>query len=94
MNSYTVHENQTLLDVSAHVYGRADVAVDLAFLNAVSITETLQAGQVIMLVDSPADLLVKRAIESRNIIPATQLTESTQLQSNYLFPQGEFAILF
>jgi hypothetical protein len=71
MNNYIVHENQTLLDVSAHVYGRVDVVVDLALLNNISVTEVLTAGQIIKLVEAPVNLLAKKSIESRNIIPCT-----------------------
>ncbi len=70
MNEYKVHENQTLQDVSAHVYGRVDIAMDLALLNNISITEKLTAGQLLKLVDSPTNTLVKKVLDSRNIIPA------------------------
>ena len=88
MNNYIVHENQTLLDVSAHVYGRVDVVVALALLNNISITEVLTAGQIIKLVEAPVNSLVKKSIESRNSIPATSFS---QLPTNsdfndYLLP--------
>jgi len=70
MNDYKVYENQTLQDISSHVYGRSDVAMDLALLNNISITDTLQAGKIIKLIAVPVNTLVKEALESRNIIPA------------------------
>jgi hypothetical protein len=88
MNNYIVHENQTLLDVSAHVYGRVDVVVVLALLNNISITAILTAGQIIKLVEAPVNSLVKKSIESRNIIPATAFLQlPTNSNSNdYLLP--------
>ncbi len=95
MNNYIVYENQTLLDISAHVYGRVDLVVALALLNNISITEVLKAGQIIKLVEAPVNLLVKKSIESRNIIPATAiLQEPTDNNFNdYSFPYI-FPILF
>lgn len=88
MNNYIVHENQTLLDVSAHVYGRVDVVVGLALLNNISITEVLTAGQIIKLVEAPVNSLVKKSIESRNIIPATSFLQmpSNNNFNDYLLP--------
>jgi len=75
MNEYQVYENQTLQDVAAHVYGRADVVFELALLNGLSITESLTAGMIINLVDLPVNSLVKTALESRNIIPAADFSQ-------------------
>lgn len=88
MNNYIVHENQTLLDVSAHVYGRVDVVVSLALLNNISITEVLTAGQIIKLVEAPVNSLVKKSIESRNIIPATSFLQmpTNSNFNDYLLP--------
>lgn len=88
MNNYIVHENQTLLDVSAHVYGRVDVVVALALLNNISITEFLTAGQIINLVDAPINSLVKKSVESRNIIPATSFSQLPTYSgfNDYLLP--------
>ena len=87
MNDYKVYENQTLQDISAHVYGRVDVVVDLALLNNISITEKLAAGQLIKLVDAPINTLVKKALESRNIIPATLFIEQNNNELiDYLLP--------
>ena len=88
MNNYIVHENQTLLDVSAHVYGRVDVVVALALLNNISITEVLTAGQIIKLVEAPVNSLVKKSIESRNIIPATSFLQmpANNNFNDYLLP--------
>lgn len=70
MNEYQIYENQTLQDVAAHVYGRIDVAFDLAILNNLSITDSLPAGMIIKLVDMPVNSFVKTALDGRNIIPA------------------------
>lgn len=79
MNNYLVHENQTLLDVSAHVYGRIDLVMALALLNDISTTEFLIAGQIIKLVEAPINSLVKKSIESRNIIPATAISQNINI---------------
>ncbi|MBF2708788.1 hypothetical protein [Flavobacterium soyangense] len=71
MIDYKVYENQTLLDVSAHVYGSAAVAMELSRINSISISEKLQAGQLIQLADATITLLVKKALDGRGIIPAT-----------------------
>jgi hypothetical protein len=76
MNDYIVYENQTLQDIAAHVYGRVDVVMDLALLNNISITEKLLAGQTIKLVDTTINTLVKKALESRNIIPAVDFNQT------------------
>lgn len=70
MNEYHVYENQTLQDIASHVYGRVDVAFDLAVLNNLSVTDSLPAGLMIKLVDAPVSTFVKTAMDSRNIIPA------------------------
>lgn len=87
MNDYKVYENQTLQDIAAHVYGRVDVVVDLALLNNLSITEKLQSGQLIKLVDTPINVLVKKALDSRKIIPATLYVPHPSYElDNYLLP--------
>jgi phage major head subunit gpT-like protein len=72
MSEYRVYEGQSLFDVSIAVYGRVDIVVDLAALNNISITDNLVSGQIIKLVDVTVNKMVKKAIENRNIIPATQ----------------------
>jgi hypothetical protein len=87
MNDYKVYENQNLQDIAAHIYGRVDVVVDLALLNNLSITEKLQSGQVIKLVDAPINILVKKALDSREIIPATLYASQPNYElENYLLP--------
>lgn len=76
MSDYKVYGNQTLQDVSIHIYGRVDVVMELAFINTISITEKLTAGQLLKLVDLPSNALVKKALDSRDIIPATAITEA------------------
>lgn len=85
MVNYKVHENQTLFDVAAHVYGRVDDVVALAVLNNLSVTQTLVAGQILKLIDAPSDALVKKSIESRNIIPATN-NKDQSLKKGYGLP--------
>lgn len=71
MIDYKVYENQTLLDVSAHVYGSVAMAMELSKINSISISERLTAGELIKLADAPVTLLVKKALYGRGIIPAT-----------------------
>lgn len=88
MNDYKVYENQTLQDVSAHVYGRVDMAIDLALLNNISISANLQAGQIIKMIDAPINILVTKALESRKIIPATNISVIKKEKIIYGFPYG------
>ncbi len=92
MNDYKVYENQTLFDVAAHVYGRVDIVMDLALLNNLSVTEKLQAGQILKMVEGPINILVKKALDSRGIIPCT----NTDIKNNLDFSgfPYEFAISF
>jgi hypothetical protein len=90
MNDYKVHENQSLLDVSAHVYGSTIYAVALSIFNNISLTDNLVAGQIIKLSDFPVNKLVLKSVESRNIIPATNTTEKSNL--DFLGFAYEFAI--
>ncbi|GEM55235.1 hypothetical protein B0A58_07460 [Flavobacterium branchiophilum NBRC 15030 = ATCC 35035] len=92
MTDYKVYENQTLLDVSSHVYGRADVAIDLAILNNIALHEHLRPGQVIKMINVPIRTLVIRAIESRKIIPSTGHKTENDVD-NLGFP-NEFVIQF
>lgn len=87
MNDYKVYENQTLQDIAVHVYGRVDVVVALALLNNISITEKLRSGQLIKLVAAPINVLVKKALDSRNIIPATlYVAQNNNELIDYLLP--------
>jgi hypothetical protein len=79
MNNYLVNENQTLLDVSAHVYGRVDLVMALSLLNDISTTEVLTAGQIIKLIEAPINSFVKKSIENRNIIPATAISQNINI---------------
>ncbi|PDS26480.1 hypothetical protein [Flavobacterium branchiophilum] len=92
MNDYKVYENQTLFDVSAHVYGRADLAIELALLNNIALHECLRAGQLLKMIDAPIQTLIVRAIESRKIIPSTGFGQRNELD-NLGFP-NEFVIQF
>lgn len=75
MNDYVAHANQTLMDVTVHAYGSIDVLLSLTLLNNLSITDDLNAGQVLQLIEAPINLLVKKSVESRGIIPATSVTD-------------------
>lgn len=87
MSDYKVYENQTLQDIAAHVYGSIDVVMDLAVLNNISITQVLQAGMTVKLVDAPLNTLVKKVLDGRGIIPATRFTTLTSTNfDNYLLP--------
>ncbi len=83
MTDYIVYENQTLQDLSAHVYGRVDMVMELALLNNISLTDDLQAGQVIKMIDVPKNTLVLKSLESRKIIPASGFGN---LNSNSILP--------
>ena len=71
MIDYKVYENQTLLDVSAHVYGSVAMAMELSIINSIAISEKLTAGALIKLADAPITLLVKKVLDGRGIIPST-----------------------
>lgn len=83
-NQYTVYENQTLFDIAAHIYGRVDVVVELALANDISLTEKLIPGQKIVLPDFEKDYATIRALNTREIIPATSIEESNEI--DYLLP--------
>lgn len=83
MNKYTLFENQSLFDVSAHAYGHCDAVWELAVLNGICVTDTINAGTTLLLVSAPINTLVKKALESRMIIPCTGFTEVKQ--TNYQF---------
>lgn len=91
MSEYTAYENQSLLDVSAHVYGTSIYAVQLALLNKISLSDNLKANQLINLIDLPKNNLVIKSLESRNIIPATsqKIKNAEPIEFAY-----EFAIQF
>lgn len=92
MNNYTAHENQSLQDISAHVYGRADMAVALALLNNISLTDYVHAGQLIKLVEAPVNTLVTKSVDSRKLIPATELNEQQKNELPANFGIGKMAI--
>lgn len=87
MKNYKTHENQNLLDVSCHVYGSSIYAIDLALINEISLTTILSAGQMLIIPVLPVNNLIIKTLESRNIIPATNLAQLKKTQ-HFGFPYG------
>ena len=87
---YLVHENQTLFDVSLHVYGHCDAVFDLSALNELPITQSIKAGTTIKLVPGVPNLLVTANFEKRNIVPTTAIARNINAVLNtslsYQFP--------
>ncbi len=72
INTYTVHDGQTLFDVAIHKFGDPNQALPIAMLNGYAeVTDLPAAGDVLLLPDAqPIDYVVT-AINNRNIVPAT-----------------------
>lgn len=70
--SITVQKGQTLLDISIQYLGSAKGVVEVAKLNSLSITQDLQAGQVLK-VDTSEVINSKMVdyLKEKNIIPTT-----------------------
>jgi hypothetical protein len=64
----------------------------LALLNNISISTALQAGQIIKMIDAPINILVTKALDSRKIIPTTNITQNKN-EKTYGF-NYEFSIEF
>ncbi|WP_395059982.1 hypothetical protein [Flavobacterium sp.] len=92
MNDYKVYEGQTLYDVCAHVYGHIDSVMEISIINGISPTDVLVTGQAIKLIDSKPNTLVKKVLENRNIIPATELNEEQKQNLPPNFGIGKMAI--
>jgi LysM domain len=71
---YNVYEGQSLYDVAAAVFGDTTLADELAIENNISVTELLQAGQKIKLVEAKRNQFVLKVFENAGIIPATAKT--------------------
>ena len=93
MNEYQVHEGQTIADVSAHVYGTAAYAIDLALYNSISLSDLLTGGQMLKLPTLAINKYVIKALSVRGIIPATGHLKNNKQIIDYAFA-SEFAIQF
>lgn len=67
-----VQDRQTLLDVAIQYLGDAAGAIDLAQLNNISITENLQAGQILKIeTDLVIDNRVVSYLREKDVVPIT-----------------------
>ena len=74
-----VIHNQSLLDIAIQEYGTIEAAFDLALANDLEVTDMLAPGMTLELpVSEYEDLEMARYFKSRNIHPATGITETTE----------------
>lgn len=87
MKTTITRDRQTLFDVALTCFGRAEAAVDIAILNNLTLSDTLQAGTTLNLPDSVprTDQAVVDAYALNNINPATAPDAETEQQLN---PEG------
>lgn len=80
MQMYKSHENQSWIDISIHLYGKADHAYTLALFNSCSITENIPAGTLIKCPQvNDSNQLVLLSMSSNKSIPATAWMEDKLL---------------
>jgi len=77
----TVKNNQCLPDIALQAFGSAESVFDIAEANNISITEDLNAGQILKIPASSA--FVQRRVAEyyavNGIIPATAITNENQI---------------
>ncbi|OJJ18038.1 hypothetical protein BKI52_29750 [marine bacterium AO1-C] len=67
-----VQDRQTLLDVAVQYLGDATGAIYLAQLNNISITENLEAGQILKIdTDQVIDSKVVSYLREKDVVPIT-----------------------
>jgi hypothetical protein len=70
--------NQSLFDIAIQTLGSAEAAFDLALANNISITDDLEAGQILTVPQAANDYVKKQTVEYykiNDIKPATQWQE-------------------
>jgi LysM repeat protein len=68
MNSMTVTEGQSLLDIAIWLLGDAAAVFDLADANGLAITDAVQAGQVLVVPDSVAKPDVVKFLAEKGVV--------------------------
>lgn len=68
---YSVHDGQTLFDVSTALYGDSSQAMQLAYENNLSLTDNLFSGQKIKPIESKQNFQVLQVYKQNATIPAT-----------------------
>ena len=77
MKTAVAIENQTMLDIAIQYCGDADSALDVAIANGLSLTDSLQPGQILTLPEIPANRAVANYYGVNGIKPATGETPET-----------------
>jgi uncharacterized lipoprotein YmbA len=80
MESYSVSDKQSLIDVATQKLGGLDNLYALAVANEISIADELQPGQAIVLVDVSNDD-VAGYLSKKGVVPATAITTLTEEQA-------------
>ncbi|MCR4559011.1 MAG: hypothetical protein K5685_02955 [Bacteroidales bacterium] len=69
----TAAYKQTLLDLALQTGGTAESAMELALINSRSLSDELEAGDEIMLPDTPQNRRMVKYYDINGILPATGL---------------------
>ncbi|WP_448529203.1 hypothetical protein [Raineya sp.] len=80
MRNYVVQYQQSLLDVALQECGDVSAVVDIARLNNISVTEDLEAGQVLFLPEAVKPEVV-RYYKQRGIVLATDIPRPNRSQT-------------
>ncbi len=77
-----VKDGQTLADIAIQEYGTIDAQPDLAMVNGLSVSETLETGMTLTLPDKVYDRRMQGYCKDHGIRPATQRdrTDATALR--------------
>lgn len=87
MQTITAIDRQTLFDVALQVYGRAELAYDLALANDLVLSDQVPAGTVLQVptVSGKTDAAVVDAYELHGLTPATAASAA---EIDALNPEG------
>jgi hypothetical protein len=85
MRAYTVQYQQSLLDIALQECGDVLAIIDIALLNNISITEDLEAGQVLLLPEATKPEVVKY-YRDRKITLATDIPRPNKPQTIFFPP--------
>jgi hypothetical protein len=67
----TAKEGQTLADIAVQEFGSWEAAVDMAFLNGLSVTDVPAAGTVLSIPDNTYNQTMQIYCKNNNVSPAT-----------------------
>lgn len=85
MNTATVTSRQSLFDIAVQHCGSCEAALELAFANAISLTDDLTTGEE-LIIDEPTDAATVQTFAVNQYQPATAVTNSEILT---VLDQGE-----